>query len=122
MKKLLFKNNITKINIHYKLEYDDYMLVHDHKLCVGYKYFIIPVYKKVSAIVRTWNRNFICLPENLKNRSNKIYLEEETVYYYPHIDIFNGKGYETIYFDTTDELDSFLEENKIFNIPHIKIE
>lgn len=118
---ILFNHAISNIRVYPKREAWDtsYKLVHNFKLRVGYKFLIIPTYKKIpKAVIKGfWHEDFVCSADDFNHP--KIYLVDETFYYKPHCTLFlNNKSYQDVFFNTVEDLNKYVED-LISKAPHI---
>jgi hypothetical protein len=119
-KNIIFNHAISNIRVYPKVEdwLTNYKVVNDFKLRVGYKFFIIPVYKIIpKAVVRGLAWEFVCDTNEFKH--DRLFIEDDKFYYRPHCTIFlNNKSHQDVYFDSVEELNSYVDEIKS-KAPHI---
>jgi hypothetical protein len=115
--KIILNNSITKIIVYKKCEYCYPLSIENNfKRKIGKKWFIFPVYEIIpSAVVRWYDHSFVCSTEDFK--SDKIYIEDGKIYYYPHCTFhMNDGSKEDMYFQTEENLllyiKQFQKENK----------
>ena len=117
---IIFNHAISNIRVYPKVEdwLTNYKVVNDFKLRVGYKFFVIPVYKVIpKAVVRGWNREFVCDANEFKH--DRLFIEDDKFYYRPHCIIsLNNKSHQDVYFDSVEDLDKYVSD-LILKAPHI---
>lgn len=123
-KNIIFNHAISNIRVYPKIiDWESsYRLVTNFKLRTGYKFLVIPVYKNIpKAITKGWlSEDFVCDANEFKH--NRLFIEDDIIYVRPHCTIFlNNKSYQDVYFDTVDELNSYVDEIKS-KAPHIIVE
>ncbi len=120
---VVFNHAISTIKLYPKKELRSSFLrvVADYKRFVGYKYWIIPIWEKMDyAVIDGWPDRFLCKPEDYSY--SETYIENNKIYYNPYCIISTNDGKQTrVMFETTEELNSYVEDLKS-QAPHIIIE
>ena len=122
---IIFNHAITAIYVYRKYKYYSflsYRICHDFKMKVGKRFGIFPKYEKITCVVRTnglFHEEFCCHLEDFKH--DNLYIENGVIYENPHCTIvMNNDNKKVVYFDTVEELETFVEELQA-KAPHIEV-
>lgn len=116
--KIILNNSITKVIVYKKCEHYSisYRIVTNFKKKIGRKWLMFPIYEIIpTAVVRWYDHSFVCSAEDFK--SDKIYIEDNKIYHYPHCTFhMNDGSKEDMYFQTEENLllyiKQIIKENK----------
>lgn len=103
---ILFTSNITRIRkTPLEISYD-YEIRNKTKI-VGFKYGIIPIFKKIKGVFNVFG-GFYCLVEDFKEKN--FYILNDVIYHKPYCTIWmNDKSSTYVHFKTIEEMDFFVE-------------
>lgn len=125
---ILFNQAITRVGVFPKYKPNFFecslVVVRDFKKKVGEKFLFFPVYETIhAAVIRKGcfgsSDKFVSELKDFKN--DYYYFEDDVLYEKPHCTIYmNDKSDRTIYFETVEELNSYVEELKT-KAPNIEV-
>jgi hypothetical protein len=121
--KIIFNQNICRVNVYEKLEeYNSNFVVTTEKRKIGYRFKIFPRYEEIEGVFYWWDREFYSTIEDFSKKQKRKYVEDKKIYYKPHCVIVTNDGNkEEVFFDTKEELNSYVDKLKSIS-PYIILE